>query len=183
VRKIGVPGHPELGLGALVDGADPQMVINEEVARMVQLPPGYLDEQVRRELREIERRRAVYLRGRPPIPVHGRTVLLIDDGVATGGTVRAALRGLEEAGVSRLVLGLPVGPPDVVNSLAEQADEVVCLATPEPFYAVGLWYRDFTQTSDEEVVRLLAQAERALGGGRQAEEGPAGESRPADSGP
>ncbi|MFC3079696.1 phosphoribosyltransferase [Phenylobacterium terrae] len=158
VRKIGAPHHPELGLGALVDGADPQVVLTQSVMQMVSPPPGYVDQEVRRQLQEIDRRRQAYLGGRQALPVRGRTVLLIDDGVATGGTVRAALRGLESAGVGRLVLGVPVGPADVVASLKSEADQVVCLATPEPFYAVGLWYRDFDQTSDEEVVDLLAQA-------------------------
>jgi putative phosphoribosyl transferase len=164
VRKIGAPGHPELGLGALVDGADPQVVLNPEVERIVEPPPGYVDEQVKRELREIDRRRRVYLSGREPQDVRGRTVLLIDDGVATGGTMSAALQALEKTGASRLVVGLPVGPPDIVTRLGEDADEVVCLSTPEPFYAVGLWYRDFRQTSDEEVVRLLADADRSNSG-------------------
>lgn len=170
VRKIGAPGHPELGLGALVDGADPQVVLNPEVARVVDPPPGYIEQQVKKELREIDRRRRTYLGGREPIDVHGRTVLVIDDGVATGGTMIAALQGLESAGVSRLVLGLPVAPPDVVVRLAEDADEVVCLATPEPFLAVGLWYSDFTQTTDEEVVQLLAEADRNISR-RRADEG------------
>lgn len=164
VRKIGAPGHPELGLGAIVDGADPQVVMNAAVQRMTQPPEGYVAEQVRRELLEIERRRSAYLGERQPIPVRDRTVLLIDDGVATGGTVRAALQGLQKARASRIVLGLPVGPPDVVASLAEAADEVVCLVTPEPFWAVGVWYGDFTQTTDAEVVELLARAARAPGG-------------------
>lgn len=170
VRKIGSPGHPELGLGALVDGADPQLVLNPEVERVIEPPPGYLDQQVKKELREIERRRSAYLGGRQPADVRGRTVLLIDDGVATGGSMSAALQGLEQAGVTRLVLGLPVGPPDVVARLAEDADEVICLATPDPFFAVGAWYGDFTQTSDEEVVRLLAEA-RQSASGRPLEEG------------
>ena len=162
VRKIGCPGQPELALGALIDGAHPQRVLNADVERAVRPPPGYIDAQVKRELGEIERRRRLYLGDRAPVDVQDRTVLLIDDGVATGATVNAALRGLEQAGVSRLVLGLPVGPPDVVARLAEEADEVVCLATPDPFFAVGVWYRDFTQTTDEEVVRLLAEADRSL---------------------
>jgi putative phosphoribosyl transferase len=165
VRKIGAPGHPELGLGALVDGADPQLVMNASVERAVPPPPGYVEDQVRRELREIDRRRATYLRGREPVPVHGRSVLLIDDGVATGGTVRAALRGLAKARAGRIVLGVPVGPPDVIASLAREADEMVCLMTPEPFRAVGLWYRNFRQTTDAEVIELLAEAERALAKG------------------
>lgn len=182
VRKIGAPGHPELGLGAIVDGADPQLVLNPEVERMTAPPAGYVDEQVRRELLEIERRRSAYLGGRDPIPVRDRTVLLVDDGVATGGTVRAALQGLQTARASRIVLGLPVGPPDVITSLAEEADEVICLVTPEPFWAVGLWYGDFTQTTDEEVVELLARAARAPGGeGREdsrRDERPSGGLRP-----
>jgi putative phosphoribosyl transferase len=164
VRKIGSPGHPELGLGALVDGADPQVVINPEVERTVEPPPGYVEEQVKRELREIDRRRRTYLGGREPLDVRGCTVLLIDDGVATGATMTAALQALERTGASRRVVGLPVGPPEVVTRLGEDADEVVCLATPDPFQAVGLWYRNFRQTSDEEVVRLLAEAERGGSG-------------------
>jgi len=182
VRKIGAPGHPELGLGALVDGADPQLVMNAEVERMVEPPPGYVDQQVRLELEEIDRRRQVYLGGRRALSAHDRTVLLIDDGVATGGTVRAALQGLKKTGVRRLVLGLPVGPRDVIAGLREETDEVVCLATPEPFYAVGLWYRDFTQTTDEEVVELLAQAERSTGGQRD-EDRRRDDARPADHRP
>ena len=165
VRKIGAPGHPELGIGAVVDGADPQVVMNPDVAGLVEPSSEYVAEQVRRALQEIERRREAYMGGREPIDVHGRTVLLVDDGVATGGTLRAALQGLEKAGVGRLVCALPVGPPDVVVSLAEEADEMVCLVTPEPFRAVGLWYRNFRQTTDEEVVDLLDSAQRAVQGG------------------
>ena len=159
VRKIGAPGHPELGIGAVVDGASPQVVMNPEVA-FLEPSAAYIAEQVRQELLEIERRRAAYLHGRQPIDVHDRTVIAVDDGVATGGTLRAALQGLQKAEVGRLIVGLPVGPPDVVISLAEQADEMVCLYTPEPFHAVGLWYRDFRQTTDEEVVELLERADR-----------------------
>ncbi|CAN7593193.1 phosphoribosyltransferase [Phenylobacterium sp. LjRoot219] len=158
VRKIGAPGHPELGIGAIVDGADPQVVMNADGGELIEPPPSYIAEQVRRELQEIERRREAYLGGREPIDVHGRTVLLVDDGAATGGTLRAAMQGLEKAEVGRLVAALPVGPSEVILKLAEDADEMVCLCTPTPFRAVGLWYRDFRQTSDEEVVELLARA-------------------------
>jgi len=165
VRKIAAPGHPELGIGAVVDGAEPQVVLNPDIDRLIAPSPEYLAEQVRKALHEIERRREAYVGGRDPIDVHGRTVLLVDDGVATGGTLRAALQGLEHAGAGRLVCALPVGPPNVVLSLAEEADEMVCLVTPEPFRAVGLWYRNFRQTTDEEVVDLLARADRAVHGG------------------
>jgi putative phosphoribosyl transferase len=163
VRKIGAPHHPELGLGALVDGADPQVVINPSVAQMVEPPAGYVDREVARELREIERRRKIYLGERKPIPLAGRTVLVIDDGVATGGTVRAALQGLAKAKARRRVLAVPVGPADVIQCFKGDADAVVCLATPAPFYAVGLWYGDFTQTDDSEVIELMAAVRREPG--------------------
>lgn len=158
VRKIGAPGHAELGLGAVVDGADPQVVLNPAVIEMVAPPADYVRQEVERQLEEIARRRKLYLGDRVPIQVRDRTVLVVDDGIATGGTVRAALQGLRRAGADRLVLGAPVGPLDVVQDLRGAADDIVCLATPEPFIAVGLWYRDFTQTSDDEVVDLLRRA-------------------------
>lgn len=158
VRKIGAPGHAELGLGAVVDGADPQVVLNPAVIEMVAPPADYVRQEVERQLEEIARRRKLYLGDRVPIHVRDRTVLVVDDGIATGGTVRAALQGLRRAGADRLVLGAPVGPLDVVQDLRGAADDIVCLATPEPFIAVGLWYRDFTQTSDDEVVDLLRRA-------------------------
>jgi putative phosphoribosyl transferase len=158
VRKIGAPGHAELGLGAIVDGHDPQLVLNDEVVRAVQPPPGYIDAEMRRQLAEIERRRRYYVGERPPVPVNGRVAIVADDGIATGGTVRAALRGLGRHNPARLVLAVPVAPADSLRDLAAECDDIVCLATPEPFYAVGPHYRDFTQTEDDEVVRLLAEA-------------------------
>ena len=157
VRKIGAPGHPEYGIGAVVDGDHPQVLLNE-IAGQLGVPPAYIEQQTRDELREIERRRRAYLGNRTPIPVGGRTVLVVDDGIATGGTVRASLRALRAAGAERTVLAVPVAPADSLASLAAEADEIICLATPDPFYAVGLYYQDFTQTSDEEVVGLLDSA-------------------------
>jgi putative phosphoribosyl transferase len=160
VRKIGAPGHPELGIGAVVDGEEPQVVLTASVIEMIQPPDDYVRQEVERELAEIARRRRVYLGDRTPVAVRDRAVLIVDDGIATGGTVRAALQGLKSAGARRRVLAAPVGPPDVVTDLRAVADEVVCLVTPEPFIAVGLWYRDFTQTTDAEVVEFLARAMR-----------------------
>lgn len=157
VRKIGVPGHEEYGIGALVDGASPQLVIDEAAARMVGADRDYIDRQVALQLKEIERRRAAYRTG-PPIPLEGKTVIVVDDGIATGGTVRAALQALVRIGCRRIVLAVPLAPRDVLPELRKLCDQVVCLASPEPFYAVGAHYRDFTQTLDEEVVRLLAAA-------------------------
>jgi len=157
VRKIGAPGHEEYGIGALVDGASPQVVIDEAAARMVGADRAYIDRVVERQLAEIERRRAIYRTG-PPEPLQGRTVVVVDDGIATGGTVKAALKGLAKSGAARVMLAVPVAPLDTLRELGAFCDEVVCLSMPEPFHAVGAHYRDFAQTGDEEVVRLLAGA-------------------------
>lgn len=159
VRKIGAPGHEEYGIGALVDGHAPQVVIDEAAARMVGASKDYIDRQVARQLEEIERRRAAYRTGLP-VPLGGKTAVIVDDGIATGGTVRAALKGVAQVNPRRVVLAVPVAPPDVLPELGRLCDEVICLASPEPFYAVGAHYDDFTQTEDEEVVRLLAEARR-----------------------
>lgn len=156
VRKIGAPGHEEYGIGALVDGASPQMVIDEAAARMTGADKAYIDRIVARELAELERRRAAY-GTRPPEKLAGRIVVLVDDGIATGGTVRAAVKGLKQSGARRVVLAVPVAPADTLRELKTLCDEVVCLITPEPFYAVGAHYRDFDQTTDEEVIHLLGE--------------------------
>lgn len=160
VRKIGAPGHEELALGAVVDAAEPQVVVNDKVMALAAPPRGYFEQEKARQLAEIERRRRAYRGDLPPIPVKGRTVIVVDDGIATGATMRAALRGTRLAGPSRLVLAVPVAPADTIEELRAECDEVVCLDTPEPFHAVGLHYRSFDQTSDEEVVNLLAKARR-----------------------
>lgn len=161
VRKIGAPGHEEYGIGALVDGFSPQLIIDEAAAQAVGANRDYINRQVVIELKEIERRRAAYRTG-PPIPLEARTVVLVDDGIATGGTVRAALQALAQAGCSRIVLAVPLAPRDVLPALRSLCDELVCLASPEPFYAVGAHYRDFSQTEDEEVIRLLDAARRPV---------------------
>jgi putative phosphoribosyl transferase len=161
VRKIGAPGQPELGLGAVVDGDDPQVVLNDELIQALRPPPGYIEAEKQRQLAEIERRRHRYAGGRTPSSVEGKVVILVDDGIATGGTVKAALRGLARNRPKRLVLAVPVAPRDSLDELAGECDDIVCLATPEPFYAVGPHYRDFTQTEDGEVIRLLDAAHHA----------------------
>lgn len=160
VRKIGVPGQPELALGAVVDGANPQLVLNEELVELVHPGRRYLEAEEKRQLAEIERRRALYRPGRPPIPLAGRTVILVDDGIATGATMKAVFQALPQSNPKCVVLAVPVAAADSLRALAKCADETVCLMTPEPFYAVGEFYRDFAQTTDQEVIDLLARATR-----------------------
>src|SRR5947208_8515578 len=153
VRKIGAPGHEELGLGAVVDGHDPQLVLNEDIVRAVAPPSGYIEAEKQRQLAEIERRRQHYIGDRAPVAVEGRTIIVVDDGIATGATVKAALRGLARNHPARLVLAVPVAPAESLAELSAECDEVVCLATPDPFYAVGPEYGDFRQTEHTDAVR------------------------------
>jgi putative phosphoribosyl transferase len=157
VRKIGAPGHEELALGAVVDGLHPQVVVNQEVMDMIHPPRGYFEAAEKRELAEIERRRRLYLGAAQPIDVQGRVAIVVDDGIATGATMKAALRGVRRNEPSRLVLAAPVAPQSIISELEAECDETVFLATPEPFYAVGLYYANFNQTSDEEVIELLGR--------------------------
>lgn len=157
VRKIGAPGHEEYGIGALVDGDSPQIVIDERAARTVGASEAYIARAIERQLAEVERRRAAYRTG-DPVPLADKTVVVVDDGIATGGTVRAALQALGQVGAKRIVLAVPVAPVDSLEGLDELCDRIVCLTSPEPFYAVGAHYADFDQTGDEEVVDLLERA-------------------------
>ncbi|HVA36336.1 MAG TPA: phosphoribosyltransferase [Candidatus Dormibacteraeota bacterium] len=159
VRKIGAPSQPELAVGAVVDGHDPEVVVNEDVVAMFHLPKDYLKEETARQLKEIERRREVYLAGRPRIDLAGRTVLIVDDGIATGATIKAALRATRRAKPKRLVLAVPVAPVDTIEALRGEADEVVCLEAHELFGAIGAYYADFTQVGDDEVRDLMARAD------------------------
>lgn len=167
VRKIGVPWQPELAYGAVVDGDTPETVINDDIAAQLTLPEGYLEKETARQLDEITRRRAVYMKGRRRPGLAGRTAIIVDDGIATGATVRAALIGVRKGGPGRLVLAVPVAPGDTVRALRRDADDVVCLETPFMFGAISLFYRDFHQVSDDEVIasldRFAAQAPDGAG--------------------
>jgi putative phosphoribosyl transferase len=158
VRKIGVPWQRELALAAVVDGDPPDLVIDDEVQRESGVGRDYIDAEMVNELREIERRRAAYLRGRAPLPVAGRTAIVVDDGIATGTTMRAALKALRRRKPARLVLAVPVAPPDTTAALAAEVDQLVCLEQPSPFWAIGAHYRDFHQVSDDEVLAALDSA-------------------------
>lgn len=155
VRKIGAPGHEEYGIGAVAEARQPQLVVSEAVLHMKDTPPGYIEAEQERQLAEMERRRLMWRGGRPAIPVAGRTCVVVDDGVATGNTARAAIRALRFDGAGKVILAVPLAPPDVVEQLAQDADMLVCLKTPEPFLAVSLHYRNFGQLGDEQVTELL----------------------------
>lgn len=154
-RKIRAPGNPELGLGAVAPGVQ---VLDETLVRALGVSPEYLASEIAEEEKEIVRRSKAYREGRPPAEVAGRVAVVVDDGVATGGTAAAALRWARAQGAARVVLAVPVAPAESVARLSKEADEVVCLVTPEPFYAVGQWYRVFSQVPDEDVVELLRGA-------------------------
>lgn len=154
VRKLGLPGHPELAMGAIASGG--VQVLNEDVAAWYRPSPAAIEAVARAEGLELERRERAYRDGRPPVPVEGRIVLLVDDGLATGSTMRAAVLAIRRLRPTRVVVAVPVGARETCESLGDIADQVVCALIPEPFSAVGLWYVDFSQTSDDEVRQLLA---------------------------
>jgi putative phosphoribosyl transferase len=158
VRKIGAPGYEELGIGAVIDGANPQLVLNEDIMQELAPSPHYIQTEMRRQLVEIERRRHTYCGTRKPVSVAGRTVIVVDDGIATGGTMKAALRGIRKNGPAWIVLAVPVAPPSTLTEIARECDETVCLVAPDRFGAVGAYYGDFSQTTDEEVVSLVWEA-------------------------
>jgi putative phosphoribosyl transferase len=161
VRKIGAPWHKELAAGAVVDGEQPELVLNPDVVRGYGIDEGYLQAEKERQLREIERRRRLYLGGRPRPRIAGRTAIVVDDGIATGATVRAALHAVRRAAPRELVLAVPVASPEVLDRLAPDVDRIVCLHPDPDLMAVGQYYADFTQVEDDEVVAMLDEAARA----------------------
>ncbi len=155
VRKIGVPWQPELALGAIAEGAESEPVLNAALQAELQIPATYVREACARQCAEIARRRDLYRDGLPPVEIGDRTVIVVDDGIATGATMRAALRAQRRRHPRRLVLAVPVAAPESLAELEPEADEIVCLEAPVDMGAVGLYYRDFTQVSDADVVALL----------------------------
>ncbi|VCU68406.1 Putative phosphoribosyl transferase/MT0597 [Pigmentiphaga humi] len=161
VRKLGAPGQPEVGLGAIVDGAHPQRVLNQHVIDVFRPPPGYLEEEERRQLQLIEERRRLFLRGRPSVPLAGRTVIVVDDGIATGGTVEVSLNALAHVDARQVVLAVPVAAADALARMPLPRSNVLCLLEPEHFRAVSLYYDDFSPVTEAEVVDLLDRAAAA----------------------
>jgi putative phosphoribosyl transferase len=158
VRKIGVPWQPELALGAVTDGESPETLIDEDLAEVLDIPKSFVQEETARQLEEIERRRATYCVGRSPLDIAVRTAIVVDDGIATGATMRVALRAVRRRNPAHLVLAVPVAPPETLRAFRKEADETVCLETPIMLRAIGFYYRDFHQMSDAEVTDLLTRA-------------------------
>jgi predicted phosphoribosyltransferase len=157
VRKLGVPGHEEFAMGAIASGG--LVVLDPEVVRFAGVSEAALRRVIEKERRELERRERLYRGDRAQPEIAGHTVVLVDDGLATGSTMRAAIEALREKGPARIVVAVPIAAPETCDALRGEADEVVCAATPEPFRAVGLWYEDFSQTTDDEVRALLTRAD------------------------
>lgn len=168
VRKLGFPGQEELAMGAVASGG--VRVMNESLLRRLHVSDAMMEEVTARELRELERRERAYRGGRPPLPVAGRTVILVDDGLATGASLRAGASALRRLEPARIVAAVPVGASETCEQFRDVVDEIVCAETPEPFWAVGNWYEDFSQTTDEEVRGLLARAKTAGGNRQQTQE-------------
>jgi len=157
VRKLGLPGHEELAMGAISTGG--VRVLNEDVVDYLQIPEGVIDAIAAIELRELERREGAYRGDRPEPDVRGKTIILVDDGLATGSTMRAAAVALRQQNPARIVIAVPVSAPQTCDEYRMGVDEIVCASTPEPFRGVGQWYRDFSQTTDDEVRELLEKAQ------------------------
>lgn len=153
VRKLGAPGHEELAMGAIASGGT--RILNPEVIESLRVSPEEIEDAVRREERELRRRELSYRGDRPRLDVSGRIAILVDDGLATGSSMRAAIEAVRRLGPARIVVAVPVAPPSTAREIQEIADDVVCVATPEPFYAVGRFYEEFDQTTDDEVRELL----------------------------
>jgi predicted phosphoribosyltransferase len=166
VRKLGVPGHPELAMGAIASGG--VQVLNDEVLQWLRPPAGVVEAVARTELAELDRRERLYRGGRPMTSIEGRTVILVDDGLATGSTMRAAVEAVRRLRAGRVVVAAPVGARDTCEAMRLVADEVVCVLSPERFVAVGAWYVDFSETSDDEVRHLLEAWGPPSGGPRRA---------------
>ena len=163
VRKLGLPGHEELAMGAIASGG--VRVLNEDVVRRFRVSDDVIDAVAAEEEKELDRRERLYRGDRPTTDVRDRTVILVDDGLATGATMRAAVVALRQQRPARIVVAVPVGAAETCAELETEADDTVCAHTPEPFYGVGMWYGDFSQTTDEEVRELLERAAEDFGSG------------------
>ena len=156
VRKLGIPGHEELAMGAIAE--DGILYINQKIVDQLGISPVVIESVITKETEELNRRGQRYRHDRPAPHLKGKTIIIVDDGLATGATMRAAVKALNQADIKRLIVAVPVGASDTCRELRVEADEVICLDSPDPFYGVGAWYKDFSQTSDQEVENLLMLA-------------------------
>jgi putative phosphoribosyl transferase len=161
VRKLGAAGQHELGIGAVVECDHPRAIFNQDIIQHLGVPDEYIEAEIARQLKEVNRRETEYRGGRAKIPLIGKTVIVVDDGIATGSSVRAALRGVRRQKPKRLILATPVASPESIEALRSDADEIVCLETPEDFFVVGQFYRDFRQTTDDQVKAILRKKQPA----------------------
>lgn len=160
VRKLGAPYNPELAIGAVVEGEPPQVVRNESIIEYLGVTREFIQDSIDAQNQEITRRQKLYREGRVVSSPANRTVILVDDGIATGATMKVAIKGIKAKNPKRLIVAVPVGPSDVIASLKEDADEVICLSVPAYMYAIGEHYQNFSQTTDEEVIALLSSAKK-----------------------
>ena len=158
VRKIGAPGHQELAIGAVVDGAAPTTILHDDIIAELDVPDAYVKSAEASALKEIERRRKLYMKDRPPLSPKGRTAIIADDGLATGATMEAAVAAMRKAGAARIIVAVPVAPRETLEKLQRAADEVIAIETPFPFCSVGSWYHSFPQLTDEDVIETMAHA-------------------------
>jgi putative phosphoribosyl transferase len=159
VRKLGVPGHEEFAMGAIATGG--VRVLNDQTVRALRISDHVIEAVAAKEQQELDRRARLYRGDRPPPGLRGKTVILVDDGLATGATMLAAVKALRQQQAGRIVVAVPIAPPETCEQLRGEVDDIICAVTPEPFYAVGCWYEDFSQATDEEVRDLLARSARA----------------------
>ena len=158
VRKLGAPNQPELAIGAVTNGEHPQTVFNHDLLDLIHVEKDYLDAEIQRQLVEVRRRQNEYRMGCPAVKLDGRVVIVVDDGIATGATIKAGLTALRQSLAARLILAVPVAPPETLRELSTLVDEMICLSAPPNFVAVGRYYENFEQTTDDEVVALLQHA-------------------------
>jgi putative phosphoribosyl transferase len=157
-RKIGAPGNPEFAIGAI--GPNDQIVLNEEVIKSYKIPKEYLSGEIGKQGVEMERRERLFRKGKSPLDLGNKVVILTDDGIATGADVEVAIKAIKCQRPKKLILAVPVGPPETIEKFKKEVDELICLAIPSSFYAIGQFYQDFTQTSDEEVVKILRRSSK-----------------------
>lgn len=157
VRKLGAPRQPELAIGAVVDGASPTLILHEDIIRQLGVSENYVTAAKNEALSELDRRRKLYRKGRPPISPKSKTAIIVDDGLATGATMEAAINALRQAGPKHIIVAVPVAPTDTLARLDNLADEIICLATPTPFWSVGSYYQSFPQLNDDDVIACLKE--------------------------